>query len=575
MSKQFVRSAKNAIKGYSSAQVIVRDATSNDMRATDIGMLEEIASRTYDSVDFFEIMEMLDKRLNDKGKYWKHVVKSLTVLDYLVRFGSENCVLWCKENMYIIKTLKEFRYDDDSGIDQGRIIRVKAKDLTDLLMDDERLADERRFSQRRNNGRTNRHGEADDRFRERNRNRNNSNSNLGNNDVDNDLTKAIEESKKTAEEDETRRKQLAQYDDEDPEFQAALQLSKEEEELKKLQDLQRLQQQQYQLQQAQPTGTMMSNTYFDIFGNPISADEYNEYQQQQQSWEQQQEQQRIAQEQYLAQQHAQQQQLAQEQYLAQQQQQQLAQQQEQAALTNQQTAMYQQPMPTGSNNPFALDNVSNPQNNLPVQQAFNNVPESSNNQQIVQQQIPQQAQSQPEVQTQAQLQPLKQTRTGNEGITQKYNELNAMLANGTGIDTFGNIGEQRIPAQHTQTGTFINSQGTGYHQVANEPKKNPFLSSQYTGLPSSGIVPLQTGYGFGNQGPTDHQPPQLQQQSQGQPQQQQQSMQYAQHNQPQQTQNIYPQPPEFRTPNQYQYQQQQHQQKNNPAPDQGISLIDL
>lgn len=31
---------------------------------------------------------MLDKRLNDKGKNWRHVWKSLTLLDYLAHSGN-------------------------------------------------------------------------------------------------------------------------------------------------------------------------------------------------------------------------------------------------------------------------------------------------------------------------------------------------------------------------------------------------------------------------------------------------------------------------------------------------------
>jgi len=220
---------------------------------------------------------------------------------------------------------------------------------------------------------------------------------------------------------------------------------------------------------------------------------------------------------------------------------------------------------TGSNNPFALDNLNGPattnqQQNVP-QPSYNGISDlASPNKQNMQQ-----SQFSPPLPQQ----PLKQTRTGNEEITQKYSQLNSMLSNGTGIDTFGNSGEQRIPAQHTATGTFINSQGTGYHQETNEPKNNPFLNSQYTGLPSSGIAPLHTGYGFGNQAPQDNQPPL--------PPQPNQASQYNQPPQPNQTgqynqqQQIgFPQPPQFQTPNQYQ------QQNNNAnAPDQGISLIDL
>nr|7B2L_A Chain A, ENTH domain of epsin Ent1 [Saccharomyces cerevisiae S288C]7B2L_C Chain C, ENTH domain of epsin Ent1 [Saccharomyces cerevisiae S288C]7B2L_F Chain F, ENTH domain of epsin Ent1 [Saccharomyces cerevisiae S288C]7B2L_H Chain H, ENTH domain of epsin Ent1 [Saccharomyces cerevisiae S288C]7B2L_K Chain K, ENTH domain of epsin Ent1 [Saccharomyces cerevisiae S288C]7B2L_M Chain M, ENTH domain of epsin Ent1 [Saccharomyces cerevisiae S288C]7B2L_P Chain P, ENTH domain of epsin Ent1 [Saccharomyces len=146
MSKQFVRSAKNLVKGYSSTQVLVRNATSNDNHQVSKDSLIELAEKSYDSADFFEIMDMLDKRLNDKGKYWRHIAKALTVIDYLIRFGSENCVLWCRENLYIIKTLKEFRHEDDEGIDQGQIVRVKAKELTALLSDDERLNEERNMN---------------------------------------------------------------------------------------------------------------------------------------------------------------------------------------------------------------------------------------------------------------------------------------------------------------------------------------------------------------------------------------------------------------------------------------------
>ena len=62
---------------------------------------------------------MLDKRLNDKGKNWRHVFKSLTLLDYCLHAGSENCVMYFKENLYIVKTLKEFQYLDEFGKDQG------------------------------------------------------------------------------------------------------------------------------------------------------------------------------------------------------------------------------------------------------------------------------------------------------------------------------------------------------------------------------------------------------------------------------------------------------------------------
>ncbi len=72
------------------------------------------------SNDFYEIMDMLDKRLNDKGKNWRHVLKSLKVLDYCLHEGSELVVTWARKNVYIIKTLREFQYVDDEDKDVGQ-----------------------------------------------------------------------------------------------------------------------------------------------------------------------------------------------------------------------------------------------------------------------------------------------------------------------------------------------------------------------------------------------------------------------------------------------------------------------
>jgi hypothetical protein len=82
--------------------------------------MADIARITYNSsTDFYEVMDMLDKRLNDKGKNWRHVLKSLKVLDYCLHEGSELVVTWARKNIYIIKTLREFIHVDEDGRDVG------------------------------------------------------------------------------------------------------------------------------------------------------------------------------------------------------------------------------------------------------------------------------------------------------------------------------------------------------------------------------------------------------------------------------------------------------------------------
>lgn len=63
---------------------------------------------------------MIDKRLNDKGKNWRHVLKALKVLDYCLHEGSEMVVTWARKNVFIIKTLREFQHIDDDGRDVGQ-----------------------------------------------------------------------------------------------------------------------------------------------------------------------------------------------------------------------------------------------------------------------------------------------------------------------------------------------------------------------------------------------------------------------------------------------------------------------
>ncbi|RUS17397.1 hypothetical protein BC937DRAFT_90017, partial [Endogone sp. FLAS-F59071] len=142
--KGALRSVKNYAKGYTDVQAKVREATSNDPWGPSGTLMNEIAQATYNQHDFMEIMEMVDKRLNDKGKNWRHVFKALTLLDYCLHMGSDNVVVYVKENQYIVKTLKEFQHVDETGKDVGANVRQKAKDITNLLSDDARLKEERR-----------------------------------------------------------------------------------------------------------------------------------------------------------------------------------------------------------------------------------------------------------------------------------------------------------------------------------------------------------------------------------------------------------------------------------------------
>ncbi|XP_041861387.1 epsin-3 isoform X2 [Melanotaenia boesemani] len=137
------RQMKNMVNNYTEAEVKVREATSNDHWGPSSSLMAEIADLTFNVVAFAEVMGMIWKRLNDHGKNWRHVYKALTLVDYLVKTGSERVAKECRDNIYTIQTLRDFQYIDRDGRDQGVNVREKAKQLVALLRDEEKLKKER------------------------------------------------------------------------------------------------------------------------------------------------------------------------------------------------------------------------------------------------------------------------------------------------------------------------------------------------------------------------------------------------------------------------------------------------
>lgn len=549
-----VRSVKNVTKGYSAVEVKVRNATSNDPWGPVGSDMAEIAQITFNnSQDFYQVMDMLDKRLNDKGKNWRHVLKSLKVLDYCLHEGSELVVTWARKNIYIIKTLREFQYIDEEGKDVGQNIRVAAKELTALVLDEERLraerADRKSWKSRvtgieEYGGRD--HGQmSDPDAHRRQRERQREHRPKRETEEDLELRLALEASKNEAEEERRRRERQTTDVADDDDLAKAIKLSKEEEELRRKE----LEQTNADLlfgdsftQPAsyQPTGNnqgYQQQGAVDWFGNLVDQ---NQQQQQPQStgflnnaYSQptglasqptgfqngygaynngfQQPSQPTGFDQLGGQGYLQPQQTSfnmnnpygqqlggfgdlsgqQQQPFGGQQQQPLEQQNtlqpgsHNPWASGSKTTESIMPQPTGSNNPFA-SSFNRPQTAQPHKQPtlttlqeqktqlqFNN---TSNFNPPVTFSPPPAAQPPKEMDPHAA-------------------RLNALLATGDGQDTFGNVGNLRIPAQHTAPGTFVNSAGAGLNRInANATGNNPFLNSQFTGLPQQNrIVPAQTG----------------------------------------------------------------------------------
>jgi epsin len=94
---------------------------------------------TYCSDDWKIVMETLWKRCNEVPKNWRCVYKGLQLLEYLIAYGSENCVDDAVSNMGRLKILSNFSYVEETStgkkIDHGENVRTLAAKLMKLLND--------------------------------------------------------------------------------------------------------------------------------------------------------------------------------------------------------------------------------------------------------------------------------------------------------------------------------------------------------------------------------------------------------------------------------------------------------
>ncbi|KHJ78532.1 ENTH domain protein [Oesophagostomum dentatum] len=86
------RQVKNVAYNFSDAQVKVREATCNDPWGPSTALMSEISDLTNNPMAFTEVMSIIWKRLNDSGKNWRHVYKSLVLLDFLIKCGNDKVI---------------------------------------------------------------------------------------------------------------------------------------------------------------------------------------------------------------------------------------------------------------------------------------------------------------------------------------------------------------------------------------------------------------------------------------------------------------------------------------------------
>ncbi|XP_060574552.1 clathrin interactor 1-like isoform X7 [Ruditapes philippinarum] len=143
--KELTDKVTNVVMNYSEVETKVREATNDEAWGPHGQICSEIAQYTFTYEHFPEVMGMLWKRMfHDNKKSWRRTYKSLTLLTYLIRNGSERVVTAAREHLYDLRSLENYTFTDDLGKDQGLNVRHKAKDIVELIQNDERLREERK-----------------------------------------------------------------------------------------------------------------------------------------------------------------------------------------------------------------------------------------------------------------------------------------------------------------------------------------------------------------------------------------------------------------------------------------------
>lgn len=149
--KKYVRKAQNAVLNFSDMEAKVREATNNEPWGTPTSTMQLIAEGTKNYQQFHEIMPFIYRRFSEKSaSEWRQIYKSVQLLDYLIRNGSERVVDYARSHVSIVEMLRHFSYIDSRGVDQGASVRKRSEEIVALLSNTEKLRAERKKAKQLN-----------------------------------------------------------------------------------------------------------------------------------------------------------------------------------------------------------------------------------------------------------------------------------------------------------------------------------------------------------------------------------------------------------------------------------------
>ncbi|KAL4914541.1 hypothetical protein BDW62DRAFT_190302 [Aspergillus aurantiobrunneus] len=132
--------------GYSPTQILVREATSTSAESPSESQLRDILALSARSDhQFYEIVDVIDQRLRDRGGNGKCALNALRVLEYCLHEGGGDLfVVWAAKSIDVIRPLCEFRSTANGGPrDVGADVRLIARGMVPLVLGMDKARHER------------------------------------------------------------------------------------------------------------------------------------------------------------------------------------------------------------------------------------------------------------------------------------------------------------------------------------------------------------------------------------------------------------------------------------------------
>lgn len=134
----------------SSTELKVKQATDENESSGATGtLMNEISVLTYSPKTLKEITQVVKKRLTGYGrksshKNCIHIIKTLTLISYLVNNGSNDFISWARGNLFIIECLRIFEVQDPQDDKVAKQIQLISDDLCTVIKDDDLLEKRRK-----------------------------------------------------------------------------------------------------------------------------------------------------------------------------------------------------------------------------------------------------------------------------------------------------------------------------------------------------------------------------------------------------------------------------------------------